>query len=114
MQRTIILDYNGQKVVSNPFRFKHACIVDDERYKFKLKEGDKSPTDGEYNRWAFNALQSMFEGTILTDEILETEINIKEVRNACIKILNWYFGINDEVKNSSSPQAEKQAPEVGV
>jgi hypothetical protein len=110
MQRTIVLDYNGQKVVSKPFSFKHACIIDDKRYEAG-KEGNK-PTDSDLNIWAFSALQKMYEGTIVTDDILDNEINIKEVRNACNKLLDWYFGIDEETKNSSSPQAEPR-PEVG-
>ncbi len=113
MQRTIVLTYKGEKVISNPFTFKHACIMDDARYKAD-KDENNSPTNGDFNLWAFAALQKMFEGTILTDDILEKEVDIKEVRNACIKILDWYFGIDDEIKNSSSPQTENQAPGVGV
>ncbi|AEY65424.1 hypothetical protein [Clostridium sp. BNL1100] len=108
MQRTIVLDYNGQKIVSQPFTFKHACIMDDQRHK----AGDKELNMNDYKLWAFESLKKMFEGTILTDEILETEIKIKEISNACTKILNWFFSIDEETKNSSSPQTE-QEPGVG-
>ncbi len=100
MQRTIVLDYNGQKIVSHPFTFKHACIIDDERYK-----------DGGLATGARLALQKMFEGTILTDEIIDT-LNIKELRAATGKILDWFLCIDEETKNSSSPQTV-QGPGVG-
>ena len=99
MQRTIVLEYQGKKIVSQPFTFKHACIMDDERHKAKGKE-DAEITDSTLNQWAFLALQKMFEGTELTDEVLDGAINIKELRKACSKILDWFFGVDEEVKNS--------------
>ncbi len=96
-QRTIVLEYNGQKIVSQPFKFQHACIIDDEMYKSRQK--DFELTDGLMNLWALAAIQKMFEGTILTDEIIETEINHKELKAECRKVLDWYFGINEEIKN---------------
>lgn len=100
MQKTIVLEYNGQKVVSQPFTFKHACIIDDEKYR-----------SGGLATGARLALQKMFEGTELTDEIIDN-LPIKEIRKANDKILDWFMGIGEEIKNSSSPQKE-QAPEVG-
>lgn len=101
MQRTIVLEYNGQKVVSQPFTFKHACIIDDEKYR-----------TGGLATGARLALQKMFEGTVLTDEIIDS-LEIKELRAATNKILDWFLGIDDELKNSSSPQMETQTPKVG-
>lgn len=100
-QKTIVLEYKGQKIVSQPFTFRHACIVDDER----IRTGSLATGTG-------NALRKMFEGTIITDEAIDNEISIKELRNATSKILDWYLGIDEEVKNSSSPQPE-QKQEVG-
>lgn len=89
MQKTIVLEYNGQKIVSQPFTFKHACIIDDERYK-----------SGGLATGARNALIKMFEGTVLTDEIIDSEIDIKELKKATGKIIDMYLGIDEEVKNS--------------
>lgn len=89
MQKTIVLEYNGQKIVSQPFTFKHACIIDDARYK-----GEGLATG------ARNALIKMFEGTILTEEIIDNEIDIKVLRECIGKIIDWFLGIDEEVKNS--------------
>jgi len=83
------LEYNGKKIVSQPFTFKHACLVDDARFK-----GEGLATG------AREALIKMFEGTILTEEIIDKEINIKELKKAINKILDMYLGIDEEVKNS--------------
>jgi hypothetical protein len=88
-QKTIVLEYNGQKIVSQPFTFKHACIIDDERFR-----------SGGLMTGARLALQKMFEGTIITDEIIDNEIDIKVLREACNKIIDWFLGIDEEVKNS--------------
>jgi hypothetical protein len=89
MQRTIVLEYNGQKIVSQPFTFRHACIMDDTRFK---GEGLSSG--------ARNALISMFEGSILTEEIIDNQIKIKELRKATDQIIDMFLGIDEEVKNS--------------
>lgn len=96
MQKTIVLEYNGEKIVSQPFTFKHACIMDDLRYKCK----DKDISVPQYREFAHEALKKMFEGTIITDAVLDTEINFVEMRKICDKLLNWFFGIDEEVKNS--------------
>ena len=101
IQKTIVFEHNSNKVVSQPFTFKHACIVDDERYR-----------DGGLATGARKALIKMFEGTVLTEEVIDSEIEIKTLKKAISKILDWYLGIDDEVKNSSSPHPESQ--EVGV
>lgn len=97
-QRTIVLEYNGQKIVSQPFKFQHACLIDDEMYKSRQRNLEL--TDGLMNQWALVAIQKMFEGTILTDEIIEIEINHKELKANCKKVLDWYFGMDEEIKNS--------------
>ncbi len=104
MQKTIVLEYKGQKIVSQPFTFKHACIVDDERYR-----------TGGLGTGAGNALRKMFEGTVITDEVIDNgEIEMKELRKATSKIIDWFLGIDEELKNSSSPQPEqKETQEVG-
>ncbi len=89
MQKTIVLEYNGQKIVSQPFTFKHACIIDDARYN-----GDGIATG------ARNALIKMYEGTILTEEVIDNEIDIKELKKATGRIIDMYLGIDEEVKNS--------------
>jgi hypothetical protein len=95
MQRTIVIEYKDKSIVSQPFTFKHACLVDDERYK-----------SGGLATGARNALVRMFEGTILTEEIIDTEINIQVLKKAINKILDMYLGIDEEIKNSSSPHQE--------
>lgn len=98
MQKTIVFEYNGKKHISKPFSFKHACIIDDQMYKDHTQKEDITNTT--INLWAFPVIQKMFEGTELTDEIIEYEINSKELRNACRKVFDWYLGIDEEVKNS--------------
>ncbi len=92
-QKTIVLEYNGQKIVSQPFTFKHACIIDDERYN-----------RGGLGTGARLALQKMFEGTAITDEIIdqmeEIKGGLKELKKATGKILDWYLDIDKEIKNS--------------
>ncbi len=102
MQKTIVLEHNGNQVVSQPFKFIHACLIDDERYK-----------GGGLATGARNALVKMFEGTVITEEIIEEEIEIKVLRNANDKIINMFLGIDEEVKNSSSPQPEAEQKAVG-
>lgn len=98
MQRTIVLDYKGKKYISKPFAFRHACIIDDQIRNSKIEKEDI--TDSTINMWALPAIQKMFEGTELTDEIIEYELNFKELRNACQKVFDWFIGIDDEIKNS--------------
>lgn len=98
MQRTIVLNHNGKKYISNPFTFKHACILDDQMYRDKVKSEDITNTT--INLWTLPVIQKMFEGTELTDEIIENEVNIRELRNACQKVFDWYMGIDQEIKNS--------------
>jgi hypothetical protein len=90
MQKTIVIEYNGQKIISQPFTFKHACIIDDARYN-----------NAGIATGARNALLKMFEGTVLTDEAIDNlEIDIKILKQATNKIIDWFLGIDDEVKNS--------------
>jgi hypothetical protein len=95
MQRTIVIEYNGTPIVSQPFTFKHACIIDDARYK---EEGLATG--------ARNAMIKMFEGTVLTEEILDDidKIDLKVLKKAKNKVIDMYLGIDEEIKNSSSPQ----------
>ena len=90
MQKTIVLEYKGEKVASQPFTFRHACIVDDERFK-----------GGGIATGARMALMKMFEGTVITDEVIDNmEPGVRELKAATKKILDWYLGIDDDVKNS--------------
>lgn len=89
MQRTIVLEYNGTPIVSQPFTFKHACLIDDERYK-----------NGGLATSARIALVRMFEGTTLTEEIIDNNIDLKVLKKATNKILDMYLGIDEEIKNS--------------
>lgn len=104
MQRTIVIEYNGKEIVSQPFTFKHACVIDDARYK---NEGLATG--------ARNALVKMFEGTTLTEEIIDdiSKIDLKVLKKANNKILDMYLGIDEEIKNSSSPQPEEVNQVVG-
>lgn len=94
MQRTIVIEYNGSQIVSQPFTFKHACLIDDERYK-----------GGGLATGARNALLRMFEGTTLTEEIIDDidKIDLKALKKAIDKILDMYLGIDEEIKNSQGP-----------
>lgn len=90
VQKTIVLEYNGKEIVSQPFSFKHACIIDDERYK-----------SGGLATGARNALVKMFEGTVITEEIIESDkIKLESLKAAVGKVIDMYLGIDEEVKNS--------------
>jgi len=90
MQKTIVLEYKGQEIASQPFSFKHACIIDDERYK-----------SGGLATGARNALVKMFEGTVITEEIIESDkIKLESLKAAVGKVIDMYLGIDEEVKNS--------------
>lgn len=102
MQRTIVIEYEGKEIVSQPFTFKHACLIDDERYR-----------GGGFATGARNALVRMFEGTTLTEEKIDNMIDDKDkhsaLKKAVDKILDMYFHIEEETKNSSRPQLEPEA-----
>jgi len=93
MQRTIVIEYKEKEIVSQPFTFKHACIVDDEKFQ---RKGNSLPLAS----GARKALISMFEGTTLTEEIIDSEIDHSILRKAVNKIINMYLGIDEELKNS--------------
>jgi hypothetical protein len=102
MQRTIVIEYNGKEIVSQPFTFKHACLIDDERYK-----------NGGLATGARSALVKMFEGTVLTEERIDNEIDLKVLKKASNKILDMYLGIDEEIKNSSRPEPGDTETEKG-
>ena len=90
MQRTIVLEYKSKEIVSQPFTFKHACLIDDARYR---NEGLATG--------ARNTLVRMFEGTIITEEAIDNfEIDHKSLKKATDKIIDMYLGIDEEIKNS--------------
>lgn len=88
MQRTIVIEHEGKKIVSRPFTFEHACMIDDQRYK-----------NGGLATGARNALIRMFEGTTLTEEIIDNDIEFKELRKITSKILDMFLGVDVELKN---------------
>ncbi len=88
MQKTIVLEYKDKEIVSQPFTFKHACIVDDERYR-----------GGGLATGSRNALVKMFEGTSITEEIIDNDIDRKVLKKAINKILDMYLEVDEEVKN---------------
>jgi hypothetical protein len=88
MQKTIVLTHKEKEVVSQPFTFKHACIIDDQRYR-----------DGGLSSGARNALVKMFEGTVITEEIIDNDIDIKVLRAATNRIIDMFLCVDDEVKN---------------
>lgn len=109
IQKTIVLTYNGNKVVSKPFTFGIAVLIDDEQKRYfrrasrEIKEEEISENDIidalPENEINLKALKKMFEGTIITDEIIENEIDYAELRNALKKIQEMYYQIDEEVKN---------------
>ena len=42
----------------------------------------------------------MFEGTIITEEVIDNEIDIKELRKAILKLVDMFLGVDEEIKNS--------------
>jgi hypothetical protein len=99
MQKTIVLEHNGEKIVSKPFSFCHACIIDDAMNE--SREKNEQFTVATSRQWGFLAIKKMFEGTTLTDEVIDEEINYKDLMEACDKVVDLYFtAINSTTKNS--------------
>jgi hypothetical protein len=121
IQKTIVLTYEGKKIVSKPFNFGIATMIDDEQHRYfrharremdEINEdiidddGKNSKKDKEIiealpdTQIFYKALVKMFEGTELTEEILDNEISHKELRGAIKKIQDMYYEVDEEVKNS--------------
>lgn len=93
MQNTITLKYNGQEVISKPFTFGIACIIDDGQY-----DGGGIATG------TGKALIKMFEGTVITEEVIEgLKVPLNELKEARSKVLRIYLDSLEELKNEESP-----------
>lgn len=89
MQNTITLEYKGETIVSKPFTFGIACIIDDGQYK-----GDGLATS------TGKAMIKMFEGTIITDKVIDSmEIDFKSLKTARDEVLDLYLKAINSIKN---------------
>ena len=80
MQHTVTFTHNSKKYVSKPFDFEAMCIINDVH-------------NGTTKRGPLNicrqALDSMFEGTEATQDIIEA-MDVKERTRLCIELWGFY------------------------
>ena len=106
IQKTIVLTYGNEKIVSKPFTFGIAVLIDDEQKRYFRKASNEGLERDEIieslpdNAIYLKALKKMFGGTIITDDVIENEIDYTELRKAIKRIQNMYYQIDDEIKNS--------------
>ena len=95
IQKTLTVQYGGETIVSNPFDFEAACLVDDMRYN-----GIGKGLMGRMHLGK-NAVNYMFKGTKLTDEEIEKR-PYGERKRLCHEAADMYFEsmkTSDESKN---------------
>lgn len=126
IQKTIVLTHKGKSIISKPFAFGIIVFIEDEQHRYFRKSRremnekygisadnedvenieeikgniSKDIIDGfPDNQIFYRALIKMFEGTELTEEIIDSEISQDELRNAIKKIHNMFYEIDEDVKN---------------
>lgn len=79
VQKTITLEYQGKTVVSQPFLLRHAIVMDDARLD------GRGTASG-----ALDALKAMFEGTEITDDVIDKSLELEAVHTAVLRVLEIY------------------------
>lgn len=82
IQNTLSIKLDGETIVSRPFDFEAACLVDDMRYS---STGMIGPM-----HLGKKAVNHMFKGTKLTDELIET-LPYTERKRLCEEAAGMYF-----------------------
>ncbi len=93
IQKTLTVQFGGETIVSNPFDFEAACLVDDMRYDSDGKIG--------LMHLGRKAVNHMFKGTKLTDEDIE-KLPYGERKRLCEEAAAMYLEsmkTSDESKN---------------
>lgn len=95
IQKTLTVRLNGKTIVSKPFDFEAACLVDDMRY---------NGSGGLVGRMHLgkNAVSHMFEGTELTASEIE-KLNFAERKRLCEEAADMYF---DSLKSEDDSKNE--------
>lgn len=95
IQNVLSTELNGKVIISKPFDFETACLVDDMRYSTGNPIG--------YMHLGKKAVSYMFRGTELTDEVIET-LDYLERKRLCEEAAKMYFAALS--KNKSDPKNE--------
>lgn len=94
IQKTLSYDLSGKTVVSKPFDFEAACLVDNRRFTGSGMVG--------YMSLGKDAVNYMFEGTEVTDEVIEA-MPMKERKALCEQAAKMYFdALSEGGKNSKN------------
>jgi hypothetical protein len=106
MQKTLIINHNGKQHVSGRYNWGVAVAIDDARFNYAKNNPELNmdsmvvyELESIVNKWIFNGLSKMFEGTLLTDDILLNEVDGKEIIKAIETIKKWHYGVDEEIKN---------------
>lgn len=94
VQNVLSVDMDGEIIVSNPFDFEAACLVDDMRYSVGDPIG--------LMHLGKKAVNYMFIGTKLTDDKIES-LSISERRRLCEEAASMYFS---SLVTENSPKNE--------
>lgn len=75
-QQVLSVEHDGNTIVSKPFDFEAACLVDDSRSEGVLRRGAK-------------AVSYLFEGTAVTDKVIAS-LSIQKRIALSAKVCKWY------------------------
>lgn len=111
-QRVLTFIENKKKYVSKPWNFEAFCRVQDMHLRRRYDENgnDIGPYTDSIGRICSEAVDYLFEGTQVTQDVLDTAIAVK--MKMCREVFAWYMEDMKEVKNAETPEAETApAPE---
>ncbi len=92
IQKTLSYKLSGKTVVSKPFDFEAACLVDNRRFTGSGIIG--------YMSLGKDAVNYMFDGTEVTEEVIEA-MPIKERKELCEQAAMMYFDALSETGENS-------------
>lgn len=91
-QQVLTVKIDDNTIVSKPFDFEALCLVDDERF-----------SGGGATRQGYAAVSYLFEGTAVTESVLQNLSNQKRVAMAR-QVYKWYVEeITESLKNENCP-----------
>ena len=90
MQEVLKINYDGEDIVSKPFDFEAMCLINDVQYK--------NPQAGQL-RMCKNAVSYMFEGTKVTDNVLNS-LSIQKMTSLCMKLWKIYLEVLVEISKN--------------
>lgn len=74
-QQVLTVEYGGEMIISKPFDFETMCIMDD--------------TDGGMLRKGMSAVSYMFEGTKVTDAVIDM-LSSEERAKLSMTVCKWF------------------------